>query len=75
MWGFLIGLYVAVIIYPFIEEWQQQRANKVDTGLSVRAATQDCGYRRRQAALAPPALAGIDRPWTARKSRTHQRAS
>jgi hypothetical protein len=28
MWGFLIGLYIAVIIYPLIEEWQQQRANK-----------------------------------------------
>ena len=26
--GFLIGLYVAVIIYPFIEKWQQKRANK-----------------------------------------------
>jgi hypothetical protein len=30
MWGFLIGLYIAVIIYPFIEEWQEQRANKAD---------------------------------------------
>jgi len=30
MWGFLIGLYIAVIIYPFIEEWQQQRANRAD---------------------------------------------
>ncbi len=28
MWGFLIGLYIAVIIYPFIEEWQEQRSNK-----------------------------------------------
>ena len=28
VWGFLIGLYIAVIIYPFIEEWQQKRANK-----------------------------------------------
>jgi hypothetical protein len=28
MWGFLIGLYIAVIIYPFIEVWQEQRANK-----------------------------------------------
>jgi len=28
MWGFLIGLYIAVIIYPFIEDWRQQRANK-----------------------------------------------
>jgi len=30
MWGFLVGLYIAVIIYPFIEEWQQQRANIAD---------------------------------------------
>jgi hypothetical protein len=28
MWGLLIGLYIAVIIYPFIEEWREQRANK-----------------------------------------------
>src|ERR1700692_2936582 len=28
MWGFLIGLYIAVIIYPFIEEWLEKRANK-----------------------------------------------
>jgi hypothetical protein len=28
MWGFLIGLYIAVIIYPFFEEWQQKRADK-----------------------------------------------
>jgi hypothetical protein len=29
--------------------------------LPLRQLAQDCGYRRRQAALAPPALAGIDR--------------
>jgi hypothetical protein len=28
MWGFLIGLYIAVIIYPYLQEWQQRRANK-----------------------------------------------
>jgi hypothetical protein len=28
MWGFLIGLYIAMLIYPFIEEWQQRRADK-----------------------------------------------
>ena len=28
MWGFLIGLYLAMIIYPFLEEWQQRQADK-----------------------------------------------
>jgi hypothetical protein len=28
MWGFLIGLYIAVLIYPFIEEWQQRRIDR-----------------------------------------------
>jgi hypothetical protein len=28
MWGFLIGLYIAMLIYPFFEEWQQRRADK-----------------------------------------------
>jgi hypothetical protein len=28
MWGFLIGLYLAMAIYPFIAEWQQRRANR-----------------------------------------------
>jgi len=28
VWGVLVGLYIVVIIYPFIEEWQQTRANK-----------------------------------------------
>ncbi|SHH27255.1 hypothetical protein [Bradyrhizobium erythrophlei] len=28
MWGVLVGLYIVVIIYPFIEEWQQKRADK-----------------------------------------------
>jgi hypothetical protein len=27
-WGFLIGLYIALIIYPLIEDWRQRRANK-----------------------------------------------
>lgn len=29
MWGFLIGLYLAMIFYPFFEEWRQRRADKV----------------------------------------------
>jgi hypothetical protein len=28
MWGFLIGLYIAMIVYPFFEEWQQRRVDK-----------------------------------------------
>jgi hypothetical protein len=28
VWGFLIGLYIAMIIYPFFEEWQQRRIDK-----------------------------------------------
>jgi predicted PurR-regulated permease PerM len=28
MWGFLIGLYIAILIYPFFEEWQQRRVDK-----------------------------------------------
>jgi hypothetical protein len=28
MWGFLIGLYLAVLIYPFIEERQQRKIEK-----------------------------------------------
>jgi hypothetical protein len=28
MWGFLIGLYIAMIVYPFYEEWQQRRVDK-----------------------------------------------
>ena len=27
MWGFLIGLYLAMMIYPFLEEWQQHQAD------------------------------------------------
>ena len=27
MWGFLIGLYLAMAIYPFVEDWRQHRAN------------------------------------------------
>jgi hypothetical protein len=27
MWGFLVGLYIAMLIYPFIEDWQQHRAD------------------------------------------------
>jgi hypothetical protein len=25
MWGFLIGLYLAMIIYPLLQEWRQRR--------------------------------------------------
>ena len=28
MWGFLIGLYIAMIIYPFLDEWWQRRVDK-----------------------------------------------
>jgi hypothetical protein len=28
MWGFLIGLYIALIIYPYLQDWQERRANK-----------------------------------------------
>jgi hypothetical protein len=28
MWGFLIGLYLAMVICPFLEEWQQHRCDK-----------------------------------------------
>ena len=28
MWGFLIGLYIALIIYPYLQEWRQRRADK-----------------------------------------------
>jgi hypothetical protein len=28
MWGFLIGLYLAMMIYPFFEEWHQRRIDK-----------------------------------------------
>jgi hypothetical protein len=32
MGEFLIGLYIAMLIYPFIEEWQQGRADKQRLG-------------------------------------------
>jgi hypothetical protein len=28
MWGFLIGLYIAMLIYPFFEEWQERRVDR-----------------------------------------------
>ena len=28
MWGFLVGIYFAMMIYPFFEEWHQHRLNK-----------------------------------------------
>jgi hypothetical protein len=28
MWGFLIGLYLAFVIYPYIQEWRQRRTNE-----------------------------------------------
>ena len=28
MWGFLIGLYIALIIYPYLQERRQRRVDK-----------------------------------------------
>jgi hypothetical protein len=28
MWGFLLGIYLAYALYPFVYEWQQRRLNK-----------------------------------------------
>jgi hypothetical protein len=28
MWGLLIGIYLAYVLYPFMYEWQQRRLNK-----------------------------------------------
>jgi hypothetical protein len=28
MWGFLIGLYIALVIYPYFQEWQQRGADR-----------------------------------------------
>ncbi len=28
MWGFLIGLYLAMIIYPLFQEWRQRRHDR-----------------------------------------------
>ena len=28
MWGFLTGLYIAMMIYPYVDEWQRHRADK-----------------------------------------------
>jgi hypothetical protein len=28
VWGFLIGLYIALIIWPYLQEWHQHRTNK-----------------------------------------------
>jgi hypothetical protein len=28
MWGFLIGLYLAMIVYPLFQEWRQRRHDK-----------------------------------------------
>ena len=28
MWGFLIGLYIVLIIYPHFQEWRQRRVDK-----------------------------------------------
>jgi hypothetical protein len=28
MWGFLIGLYLAMIIYPLFQEWRQRRRDR-----------------------------------------------
>jgi hypothetical protein len=28
VWGLLVGIYLAYVLYPFIYEWQQRRLNK-----------------------------------------------
>ena len=28
VWGFLIGLYIVLIVYPYFQEWQQRRADR-----------------------------------------------
>ena len=28
MWGFLVGIYLAMMVYPFVEDWYQQRLDK-----------------------------------------------
>ena len=28
MWGFLIGLYLAMILYPLFQEWRQRRPDR-----------------------------------------------
>ena len=28
MWGFLIGLYIVLIVYPYFQEWRQRRADR-----------------------------------------------
>jgi hypothetical protein len=28
MWGFLIGLYLAMILYPLFQEWRQRRHDR-----------------------------------------------
>jgi hypothetical protein len=28
MWGFWLGIYLALALYPFVYEWQQRRLNK-----------------------------------------------
>ena len=35
MWGFLIGLYIALIIYPYLQEWRQRRVDKASLAKSV----------------------------------------
>ena len=29
MWGFLAGLYLALAVYPYVEEWLARRADKM----------------------------------------------
>jgi predicted PurR-regulated permease PerM len=28
MWGFILGIYLACLIYPLFEEWRERRLNK-----------------------------------------------
>jgi hypothetical protein len=36
--GFLIGLYIAMLIYPFFEEWQQRRLGQRAPGENAQAS-------------------------------------
>ena len=37
MWGFLIGLYLAMIIYPLFQEWRQRRHDRKKPGENEEA--------------------------------------
>jgi hypothetical protein len=37
MWGFLIGLYLAMILYPLFQEWRQRRHDRKKPGENEKA--------------------------------------